>query len=437
VSVILAPAAPGKPWGRALAWLLFLGPFFFSTYGFATWVTAQRSQVGAIVFDWEHAIPFLPWTIIPYWSIDFLFAHSLFTCTDRRELDTHGKRLATAQIIAVCCFLLFPLTFTFNRPVVDGAFGWFFAALSLFDKPFNQAPSLHAALLVIVWAQYGRQVTGRAWRSFMHGWFALIGVSILTTWQHHFIDIATGALLGFFCMWLWPQDSPSPLASFGLTADPVRRRLARRYALGAIAATAAALALGGGGLWLLWATAALSLVTINYALVGPAGFQKHDGRLAAAAVALLAPYLAGAYVNLRLRTRGHAPWSCVADDVWIGRLPRPGELESARFDAVVDLTCELPLDPDSRGYTNVPVLDLTIPDASTLAAAVNAIEQRRAAGRVLVCCACGLSRSATAAAAWLVATGRAADAADAAARIRGVRRQVVLSDAHLAAIASL
>jgi len=434
---VVAPAAPDRPWGRALAWLAFLGPFFFATYGFATWLTAQRAHVGAVVFGWERAIPFLPWTIVPYWSIDLLYALSLFTCTDRRELDTHARRLLTAQIVAICCFLLFPLTFTFQRPAVDGVFGGLFQVLGFFDKPFNQAPSLHVALLVILWAQYARKVTGAAWRALLHGWFTLIGVSILTTWQHHFIDVPTGAFLGFFCMWLWPQDAPSPLTALEMPIDPVRRRVARRYALGAGVVACVAVALGGAGLWLLWGTVALSLVAINYAFVGPAGFQKHDGRLAPAVAALLAPYLAGADANIRLRTRGHAPWTCVADDVWIGRSPRRGELESAGFDAVVDLTCELPLDAGSRGYKNVPVLDLTPPDASTLAVAAGNIERQRAAGRVLVCCALGYSRSAAAAAAWLVATGRAADAAGAAAHIRSVRPQVVLSDAHLGAIAAM
>ena len=68
----------------------------------------------------------------------------------------------------------------------------------------------------------------------LHPWFVLIGVSVLTTYQHHFIDIPTGALLGFFCLWLWPDRGPSPIAAFALTRDPRRRRLAVRYAAGAL-----------------------------------------------------------------------------------------------------------------------------------------------------------------------------------------------------------
>ena len=118
----------------------------------------MHADVGSVVFAWERRIPFLPWTIIPYWSIDILYGISLFVCTSERELDTHARRLLTAQVIAVTCFILFPLTFTFARPEADGLAGLLFDSLGRFDKPFNQAPSLHIALLVILWDRYARHV---------------------------------------------------------------------------------------------------------------------------------------------------------------------------------------------------------------------------------------------------------------------------------------
>ncbi|MGA3828214.1 serine/threonine protein phosphatase, partial [Pseudomonas chlororaphis] len=78
--------------------------------------------------------------------------------------------------------------FTFQRPELYGLFGWLFDLLACFDKPFNQAPSLHIALLVVLWFCYARHVQG-TWRWLVHGWFALIGVSVMTTYQHHFIDL--------------------------------------------------------------------------------------------------------------------------------------------------------------------------------------------------------------------------------------------------------
>jgi len=425
-----------RPWKRATAWLAFLGPFFFASYGFATWWTSRRSDVGAIVFDWERHVPFAPWTIVPYWSIDVLYAISLFVCANVRELDAHARRLLTAQVVAVACFLAFPLRFTFTRPPADGLYGSLFEILGSFDQPFNQAPSLHIALLVILWALYARHTRG-AVRWLVHAWATLIGVSVMSTWQHHFVDVPTGALLGFFCLWLWPIDALSPMSSMALTSDPRRRQLALRYAIGATSFAVLAIALRGIALWLLWPAVACVLVACNYLVFGPGGFQKRaDGRLSPGATALLLPYLVAASINARWWTRGQAQAVRVADDVWLGRLPRRGERGATDFAAIVDMTAELPIDPRGLCYVNLPVLDLVAADASTLAAAARAIEDARRSGPVLVCCALGYSRSASAVAAWLVATGRAADAEGAIAQVRAARPRIVLGDAHRAQLAA-
>src|SRR5471032_2495057 len=245
----------------AVLWLLLLAPLFFASYGFATWVTNQRSDVGTFVFDWESAMPFWAWTIVPYWTIDLLYGFSLLLPNSRHELKRHALRLLSAQVIAVSCFLLWPLRFTFDRPELDGVFGWLFAVLAGFDKPFNQAPSLHIALLVILWVMYRRHFTG-AGRWLVHGWFALIGVSVLTTYQHHFIDLPTGALAGWLCVWLWPDDRANPLAIARLAGDGKRLVLAARYGLGAALLAIAGFGFAGVALWLLWLALALTLVAL-------------------------------------------------------------------------------------------------------------------------------------------------------------------------------
>ena len=151
-------------------------------------------------------IPFLAWTIIPYWSINLFYGLSLFinATTQRRRPPRrplpHARNSSPSPASS-----LFPLTATFVaagdrwRPV-----RLLFAVLGGFDKPFNQAPSLHIALLVIIWDHSRHRYTRTASRIVWHVWCFLIGASVLTTWQHHFIDIPTGALLGLFALWLFP-----------------------------------------------------------------------------------------------------------------------------------------------------------------------------------------------------------------------------------------
>lgn len=85
----------------------------------------------------------------------------------------------------------------------------------------------------------------------------------------------------------------------------------------------------------------------------------------------------------------------------------------------------------ARGYVSLPQLDLTAPSREHLDRASRAIESMIEGGPVLVCCALGFSRSAAAVAAWLISTGRAADAADAVERVLHARPAAVLRAEHL------
>lgn len=435
-----AAAAPTRdtadtPWRRSLLWLLFLGPFFFVSYGFANGLAAQRGVSDSIVFGWERHIPFLPWTIVPYWSIDLLYGLSFLACRTRAEVDRHALRLLSVQIVSVLCFVLFPLRFGFERPPVQGAFGWMFDALASFDQPYNQAPSLHIGLLVVLWVRCLPR-TPSLGRALVHAWFALIGVSVLTTWQHHFIDVPTGVLVGLLGLWLWPDHGPSPLAAWRLTASAVRRRLAALYLLAAGALALVAAATGGAALWLLWGSVALALVGLCHAGAGAAGFQKHEGRHAVAVALLCAPYVLGAWLNSRAWTRRHPGPDAVADGVWLGRMPSSNDMRRGGFAGLLDLSAELPAPHGPWAYENLPWLDLVAPEPDQLREAARRIEALRTRGPLLVCCALGCSRSACAVAAWLLHTGRAGTVRDAVEQVQAHRPCIVLGAQHHAALAA-
>lgn len=432
----MPPRDPGVL-GRAVCWLLGLAPFFFLSYGFANWYASTRDDVGSLVYDWERQMPLWPWTILPYWSIDLLYGLSFLLPRTRRELDAHGLRLLSAQVLSVACFLIFPLRYSVARPPLDGPFGALFDLLMGFDKPFNQAPSLHIALLMILWVAYGRYARG-AWRWLLHGWFALIGLSVLTTWQHHFIDLPTGALAGWLCVWLWPLDRRNPLFGARLSADRQRRKLAACYGLGAALLALLAFAGGGIALWLCWPALALALVALAYLALGADVFQKRgDGRLGIAVRWLLAPYLSAAWLNARLWTWRRPQPDEILPGLWLGRLPSAAELQRSPFKALLDVTAELSCRTQAQAYRTLPLLDLVAPTAQQCREGARLIDELLPRGPLLVCCALGYSRSASVLAAWLLLSGRAADAESALAVVRRARPRVVLGAAQRRVLSEL
>ena len=254
----------------------------------------------------------------------------------------------------------------------------------------------------------------------------LIAISILTTYQHHFIDLPTGLAVGLIASVLDVSD-------FHIAHDPLRWRIATLYAIGALLFAAIA-SIGGGFLWLFWPAIALILIACNYAFIGARGFQKQtDGRLTASAIALFAPTIAGAWINSRLWTRRCAMPNEVVDGVFIGRIP----LQRASFDAVVDLCAELPCRASAKFYRSIPVLDHIVATDDELRSAAAAIEEARTHGRVLVCCALGFSRSASAVIAWLLMTRRAESLEAAMEMVRRARPAMVLRNPHRAALEAL
>ena len=275
-------AVQENTWTRAAAYLLFLGPFFFLSYGFANYLAEHNPAVGHFVFQWEKQIPFLAWTIIPYWVIDLMYGLSVFICRTRTELTAHFRRLLAAQLVAVSCFILFPLSFSFPRPESSGFSGWLFERLADFDAPYNQAPSLHITLLVILWSLYVRHVPRYLiWPLHILSW--LIAISVLTTYQHHFIDVPTGALLGWLCVYLWPLDGKHLFHKAKLTSSKRRRKLGTAYVAGSVFFATIALSMSNVALWLLWPAVSLFLVAMNYFFFGQKGFQKaSDGKITVA-----------------------------------------------------------------------------------------------------------------------------------------------------------
>lgn len=411
-----------RPWKRGLAWLLLLAPFFFASYSFSNWLATQRTDVGVIVFDWEHSIPFVPWSILPYWSIDLFYGLSLLIPRSSEELDAHAKRLFTAQVISVLCFIAFPLRFSFSRPETNGIAGWLFDILLGFDKPFNQAPSLHISLLVILWTLYARYLTG--WWLWLTRLIAVsIGLSVLTTYQHHFIDIPTGALVGCVAVMLFPLQSQPAIRQ----RDPHRFMLGAYYLVGAILLAVPVILLHGAWLWLLWISCALAVVAVIYFAGNPLLFRNRNGRMEEAVLVLLAPYLLGAWLNSRCWTYKHPEPDEIVSGLWLSRLPSRSVIKQLQPVTLINCCAELPVISNGQPVYGVPMLDLLAPDIDQIQQGVAAIKAGRQYGNMLVFCALGYSRSAVLVSASLIDQGHAATVDEAIAIVRKARPKLVLS----------
>ena len=420
--------------------LALIGALFYTSYGLSNHYAASLAYVPEIAFAWERGIPFWEWTIVPYWSLNLMYAAAFFLCRNACEQNRYVARLVSAQIIATTCFMLFPLHFGWPKPPTDGLWGVMFDSLVAFDLPYNQSPSLHIALSIIVGAFYWTRFPKIRLPILL--WQSLIALSVLTTYQHHFIDMPTGALLGWLVLWAIPQHGVSPFrrpfdtqgrlktseASFceAKTSPATRSReikIAMLYLAGAVLSALPSL-FGGAWLWMLWVSVSLSVVAFAYLTGNAAVFQKQaDGRLSAAATVLLLPYLVGVRLNMAYWLCRKAKTAQVRDGVLIGSVSGISD----DLPAVLDVCAEYP-HPRYRGvYRVLPLLDMVAPSENDLVQAASLLEAlRRQHGKVLTCCALGYGRSASVVLTWLLVYGGCRDLAQATAELKQVRPQMVL-----------
>ena len=420
--------------------LALVGALFYTSYSLSNHYAASLAYVPEVAFAWERGIPFWAWTIVPYWSLNLMYAAAFFLCRDACEQNRYVARLVSAQIVATICFMLFPLHFGWPKPPTDGLWGWLFDSLVAFDLPYNQAPSLHIVLSIIVGAFYWMRFPKIRLPILL--WQSLIALSVLTTYQHHFIDVPTGALLGWLVLWAIPQHGVSPFrrpfdtqgrlktseASFreAKTSPETRSReikIAMLYMAGAALSALPSL-FGGAWLWMLWVSVSLSVVAFAYLTGNAAVFQKQaDGRLSAAATVLLLPYLVGVRLNMAYWLSGKAKTARVRDDVLIGSV----SAISDGLPAILDVCAEYPR-PHYRGaYRVLPLLDMVAPSENDLMQAASLLEAlRRQHGKVLTCCALGYGRSAAVVLTWLLVYGGCRDLTQATAELKQARPQMVL-----------
>jgi protein-tyrosine phosphatase/membrane-associated phospholipid phosphatase len=419
---------------KALVVSAGLSFLFLVVYSGCNWITGQRSHVGSFYFQWEHGIPFVPFMILPYMSIDLFFIAAPFLCRTQEELRIFSRRVIAAILIAGLCFLLFPLRFAFPRPHANGWLGAVFDWFRGVDLPFNLFPSLHAALLLLLVDVYARNLRGVLLWAVM-SWLFLIALSPLLTYQHHVIDIVGGFVLAGYCFYFFREPSHAP---------PVvaNRRIGSYYAAGAALVLVVGPIFWPWGILLLWPAIALGVVAIGYFRTGPIVFHKTEGKLPWSTRFVLAPCLLGQYLSLLYYRSQCRSWDKVTPQIWIGgKLGRRSANKAlcSGVVSVLDLSAEFSEAKPFRkiNYRSIPILDLTAPTQAQLMEMSKFIGNHSRNGAVYVHCKIGYSRSAAAVAAYLIMSGKVKTAEEAFAMIRHVRPSVVIRPEVRSALSEL
>jgi hypothetical protein len=424
--------APVRP-VRALFVSAGLSLLFIAVYGTTNWLASLRPDVRVFVFNWERSIPFVPFFIIPYLSIDLFFVAAPFICRSVGELRAFAFRVIAAIAVAGVCFVILPLRCAFPPVTLHGWSGSLFASFLTLDRPYNLLPSLHAALGLILFDHYFHR-TRCLGRAATVVWFLMIALSPLLTHQHQVADIVSGMALAGYCFYVFRTESgPVNFVTPNFA-------VAMLY-LGAGIPLFAAVVLDPRR-WAIfgWVAVSLSLVSAAYFGIGPRIFRKRsDGTIPLSSLFALGPCILGQFVSLIYYRRKISAYTRITPATFIGRRPNKreaAELRESGVTAVLDLGAELSEVPPlpALNYLCVPILDLTAPTPEQLDLAARFISAEAESGQVYVHCKIGYSRSAAAIAAYLVFSQRAETVTDAIALIRRLRPEIVMSPATLKAL---
>ncbi|OPH61261.1 hypothetical protein BC351_15080 [Paenibacillus ferrarius] len=176
-----------------LLWLLAI-PFLNIFYGL---LNNGSGNVGNLMTDLDHLIPFIPVFIIPYlfW---YPFIFGMFILLFLKDRIVYYRSLIALCAGLISCYLIYAAyqTTVPRPPIIDD--GWLTGLVKLVyatDKPFNCFPSIHVLTSYIVLKASYRCSFERKARTaiFIAAWSIII--STLFVKQHALLDIAGAVLL--------------------------------------------------------------------------------------------------------------------------------------------------------------------------------------------------------------------------------------------------
>lgn len=195
-------------WPQALTMLLACAAVFLAGYQLTLRHAMHQPSLPSSAVGWDAWVPFWPPSIVVYCSINLAYALAFLMPQDATRLQTLSIRLLGVQLAAFACFWSWPMRMHRVWPPTLEPWHRWFQWLSSFDDRGNLLPSLHVAILGVLWAHYRTRCAASNARWACDAWALCVLLSALTTWQHNLSDVLAGALLsGIALFWRAPGSS--------------------------------------------------------------------------------------------------------------------------------------------------------------------------------------------------------------------------------------
>ncbi|WP_346880919.1 phosphatase PAP2 family protein [uncultured Algibacter sp.] len=382
---------------KKITFTIITSILFGIIYNFNAWYASTLAYVPSFVFSFEKRIPFIPLTVIPYLTSGLFFVSVFFCCKNNTQLVTLFKRMALIIIVAGVCYILFPLKFSLTKPDTNNLlFQFLFQFIKNTDSPYNEAPSLHIAFAFVFWTVF--KELRKKWRNLFAIWFLLLGLSTLTTYQHHVIDILTGAILAQISFIVFPsQQNNFQSRNF---------HIANYYFTGGWIIILLSLVLNeffySVYLILFWPSLVLFLIGYNYQKNNVRFLKDRFGNIPLYKKAIYFPYLVTYWFLWRFLRKNSTTIEIIPKIYISSRLDKE-EIKSFNFNKntwVYDFSAELEENAivvKNSQYFSAPILDIgafNVIEIKKIVSEISEIyKQLPSDGKILIHCTMGFTRS--------------------------------------------
>ncbi len=148
----------------------------------------------------DRTLPFLPWTLLIYFSDYFFILLILLSLKKAEEFSRAFASMIIGIAISFRIFLAFPTVYPRPGLPFDPFWSDVFLYLHFLDQPTNCFPSLHVSMTLIAAASmpaWPTRIRLTAWI-----WAIAICFSTLTTKQHYVWDVIGGVAVAVASVWI-------------------------------------------------------------------------------------------------------------------------------------------------------------------------------------------------------------------------------------------